>query len=78
MTSSFSPDLGLSAILKFFVPSHLYGFEFALVGSFRIACETRQFGYVAMQISEAHCERVKIRMRLRKQNPDVFGVVPGE
>ena|SRR5882724_4777350 len=63
-------------VLKLLVPSHLYGFELALIRLFGIVLELGQFGDVAMQISKADAQRVEIRMPLGKQNPDIFSTVP--
>ena len=77
--TNFGPSaLPLRAILKFFVPRHLDGFELAFVGSCRIAFEIGQFGYVAVQIGEAYGERIELGMDFGEQDADVFGVVPSE
>src|SRR5579872_4351930 len=68
---------GLGAVLELFVPRHLDGFELAFVRRFGIASEIGQFGHVAMQVREAHRERVDFRMCFGKQNAEVFSVVPG-
>src|ERR1039457_805110 len=72
------PSLPDRAVLEFFVPSHLDGFELALVGCPRIALKVGQFGHVTMQVGEADGEGIEFGMNFREQDADVFGVVPGE
>jgi len=50
------------AILKFFMPRHLDGFQFALIRLFGIVLELRQFDNVAVQIGEADSQRINIGM----------------
>jgi len=64
------------AALKFFVPGHLNGFEFAFVGEFRVTLEAGEFENPFMKIGEADGERVDVRMRFRELNADFLGVVP--
>ena len=69
--------LGLGAVLEFFMPRHLDGFELAFVGSCGIALEIRQFSHVAVQVGEADGEGIDFRMSFGEPDADVFGVVPG-
>ena len=66
----------MGAILDFLVPGHLDRFQLAFVGGFGIADKVRQFGDVAVQVGEAHGERIEFGISFGKQDADVFGVSP--
>src|SRR5271165_1920248 len=69
---------GLGPILELFVPCHLNRFQFPFVRSFGISGEIGEFGDVTMKVSEANGERIEFGVDFRKQDADVFGVVPGQ
>ena len=58
------------------MPGHLDGFQLAFVRGFGIAGEVGQFGHVAMQVGEAHGERIEFGVSFGQQDAEVFGVVP--
>src|ERR1700691_1270474 len=70
--------LALGAILEFFMPRHLNGFELALIGGFRIAFKIGEFGHVAVQIGKPDGKRVKFGMSFGEKDANVFGIVPGD
>ena len=64
------------AVLKFFVPGHLDGFEFAFVRELWVALEAGEFEDPFMKVGEADGERVYVRMLFHELDADFFGVVP--
>ena len=50
----------LLAVLKFFVPGHLDGFEFGLVGGGGVACEKWELGDPFVHVGEAHGEGIGV------------------
>ena len=78
ITSSSNDALALGAVEELFVPCHLDGFKLRFVGLLRIALEVRQFDDVAVEIGEAHGQRIGGGVRLGKEYADVFGIVPCE
>src|ERR1700736_6938052 len=70
--------LALRAVLEFFMPGHLDGFEFAFVRGGWIPLEVGQFGHVAVKVGEADGKRIEFGMSFREKNADIFGVVPSE
>src|SRR5512135_1438492 len=73
-----SAALVLGAVEEFFLPSHLNGFQFAFIRHLGVVLELRQFGHVAMQVSEAHTEGIDAGVFFREQDSDVFSIIPGE
>jgi len=53
------------------------GFELGFVGLGGVVAETRKFGDVAVQVGEAHGERIGVGVRFGEENAEVFGVGPG-
>src|SRR6266852_2983348 len=66
------------AVLEFFVPGHLDGFELGFVGGGGIAGEAGEFGDPFVHVSEADSERISVREFVRKCDGDVFEIVPSE
>lgn len=52
-------------------PHHLDRFKDFLAGTGRIITKPRQRTHPLMQISEAHRERIQVRMRLAQGNGDI-------
>src|SRR5207237_8545302 len=57
-------------------PGHLDGFEQFLVARLGIIRELRQLRDVAVQVREAHGERIGLRKLLAERDADVLGVLP--
>jgi hypothetical protein len=66
------------AVLKFFVPGHLDGFELPFVRKLGITGKTGELGNPLMKISEADGERVEIWKFLDELNANFLSVVPIE
>jgi len=69
---------GLSAVLEFFVPGHLDGFEFAFVRGFGVAGEVGKLNHILVEVGEADGERVQFGVSFGQKDAEVLGVVPGE
>ena len=71
------PELAL-AVLKFFLPSHLDGFELGFVGGGGVAGEAGEFGDPFVHIGEADSEGIGVGKFVRQADGDVFDLVPAE
>src|SRR5713226_489324 len=63
------------AVLEFFVPSHLDGFEFGFVGGGGIAGEAGKFGDPFVHVREADGEGIGVRKFVGQADSYVFEVV---
>src|SRR5271154_807509 len=70
--------LPLRSIQNLVVPRHLDGFQLAFGRLLGIVLELGEFGHITMQVGEPHCQGIEFGVVLRKQNPDVHSVIPGE
>ena len=66
------------AVLKFFVPGHLDGFEFAFVRKLGVAREAGKFNDPFVEVRKADSERVGVGMFFGELDADFFGVIPIE
>jgi len=66
------------AIFKFFVPSHLDGFEFAFVGGRWVTVEAGKFSDPFVHVGKADCERIGVWVFVGQPDGDVFDLVPTE
>lgn len=64
------------AVLIFFVPDHLDGFEFAFVRKLGIPVEAGEFRHPFVKVGEADGQRVGVWKFFRELEADFFGVVP--
>ena len=64
------------AVLKFFVPGHLDGFEFAFVGGLGVAGETGELGDPFVHVGEADGERIGVGIFVGQRDGDVFDIGP--
>jgi hypothetical protein len=64
------------AVLKFFVPGHLNGFEFGFVGAHRIAGEAGEFSDPFVHVGEAYRERIGAWEFVGQGDGDIFDSVP--
>src|SRR5690242_4069561 len=64
------------AVLEFFVPGHLNGFELAFVGSLRVTGKTWELGDPLVHVRKADGERIGIWVFVRQADSDVFDLVP--
>src|SRR5260370_34174429 len=69
-------SLGL-AVLKFFVPGHLDGFEFGFVGGSGVAGKAGELGGPFVHVRETDGKRIGVREFIREGDGDVFEFVPG-
>src|SRR6266704_4002955 len=66
------------AVLEFFVPGHLDGFELGFIGSGGIAGEAGELGDPFVHVGEAHGERIDVREFVGQTDGDVLEIVPTE
>src|SRR5882724_12301088 len=63
-------------LLPLLVPGHLNRFEFLFVRLLRLPGEPLEFHHPAVQVSEAHGERIDIWVSFQEPDGDLFGVGP--
>src|SRR6266436_180932 len=66
------------AVLKFFVPGHLDGFELGFVGGGGITGEAGEFGDPFVHVREADGEGIDVREFVGQADSDVFEIIPTE
>ena len=66
------------AILPLFMPGHLDGLEFALVGFLRVTGETREFRNPLVHVGETDGQWIKVRKLVGEADGDVVQIVPVE
>src|SRR5262249_44471579 len=70
--------IGSSSVLPGLDPLHLGALELSFARRLRVVGEVGEFAHPAVEIREAHAQRVDVGMLLRQSLRDVFSVVPGE
>src|SRR6266478_1627438 len=66
------------AVLEFFVPGHLDGFEFGFVGGGGVAGEAGEFGDPFVHVRKPDSEWIGVRKFVRQADGNVFEIVPPE